>query len=70
VNLKPWDTAAGALLVQEAGGTVTALGGAAFSCHSGNVLASNGRLHETLRNIILNVKVVAFGREAWRRATT
>src|SRR4029077_12408483 len=44
-NLKPWDTAAGALIVSEAGGTVTSLTGGDFSCYSGDVLASNGRLH-------------------------
>jgi myo-inositol-1(or 4)-monophosphatase len=43
--LKPWDTAAGALIVSEAGGTVTALDGGPFSCYGGGVLASNGRLH-------------------------
>jgi myo-inositol-1(or 4)-monophosphatase len=44
-NLKPWDTAAGALLVTEAGGAVTNFDGGAFSCHRGGVLASNGALH-------------------------
>jgi myo-inositol-1(or 4)-monophosphatase len=44
-NLKPWDTAAGALLVTEAGGRVTEFDGSAFSCHRGGVLASNGALH-------------------------
>jgi myo-inositol-1(or 4)-monophosphatase len=44
-NLKAWDIAAGALIVQEAGGAVTAITGETFSCDSGNVLASNGPLH-------------------------
>lgn len=47
-ELKPWDTAAGALIVQEAGGTVTSLDGRPFSAFSGDVLASNGRLHQPL----------------------
>lgn len=47
-NLKPWDTAAGALIAQEAGGTVTGLDGSPFSCHGPDVLASNGRLHGAL----------------------
>jgi myo-inositol-1(or 4)-monophosphatase len=47
-NLKAWDIAAGALIVQEAGGLVTAIAGEAFSCDGGNVLASNGRLHQEL----------------------
>jgi myo-inositol-1(or 4)-monophosphatase len=45
-NLKAWDIAAGALIVQEAGGTVTAIAGEPFSCDRGNVLASNGALHQ------------------------
>jgi len=44
-NLKPWDMAAGALIVVEAGGTVTSLAGGDFSNYTGGVLASNGRLH-------------------------
>jgi myo-inositol-1(or 4)-monophosphatase len=51
-NLKPWDTAAGALIVEEAGGTVTGLDGEPFSCHSGSVLASNGPLHEAMLTVI------------------
>jgi myo-inositol-1(or 4)-monophosphatase len=47
-GLKAWDLAAGALIVSEAGGVVTALDGGAFSCHSGEVLASNGRWHAEL----------------------
>lgn len=50
-NLKPWDTAAGALIVQEAGGHVTALDGGAFSCHEGNVLASNSLIHSLVHNL-------------------
>lgn len=45
LGLKPWDLAAGALLVREAGGRVTdAEGGDAF-LDSGDVVATNGRLH-------------------------
>ncbi len=44
-SLAPWDMAAGELLVQEAGGHVTALDGSPFRLDGGNVLASNGRLH-------------------------
>lgn len=51
-NLKPWDVAAGALIVQEAGGTVTALDGGPFACYSGNVLASNRRLHSALADLV------------------
>ncbi len=51
-NLRPWDTAAGALIVGEAGGVVTALDGGAFDCHVGSVLASNGRIHGEMLAVI------------------
>jgi myo-inositol-1(or 4)-monophosphatase len=47
-NLNPWDTAAGILLVQEAGGQVTDFAGDAFQLNSREVLASNGLIHEEL----------------------
>jgi myo-inositol-1(or 4)-monophosphatase len=51
-HLKPWDTAAGALIVAEAGGQVTALDGGRFSCYPGDVLASNGRIHGEMARIV------------------
>jgi Archaeal fructose-1,6-bisphosphatase and related enzymes of inositol monophosphatase family len=45
MQLKPWDTAAGWLLVQEAGGMTTTFSGAPFSPFSPDILASNGILH-------------------------
>ena len=47
-NLKPWDTAAGLLLVEEAGGRVTTFDGGAYDIYSPNILASNGVLHANL----------------------
>ena len=47
-NLNPWDTAAGVLIVQEAGGTVTRFDGAPFRLDSREVLASNSVIHEEL----------------------
>ncbi len=44
-NLKPWDTAAGALIVAEAGGDVSDFEGRRFSPHGTQVLASNGHIH-------------------------
>lgn len=44
-RLKPWDIAAGALIVREAGGTVTNATGGAFDPHAGEVVASNGAIH-------------------------
>jgi len=47
-RLKPWDTAAGALLVREAGGTVSDFRGAAFDLHGEQTLASNGAVHAAI----------------------
>jgi myo-inositol-1(or 4)-monophosphatase len=48
-DLKPWDVAAGALLIEEAGGTVTAIDGTALDIANGSIAASNGHLHAELR---------------------
>ena len=47
-NLNPWDTAAGVLLVEEAGGLVTDFSGGNFKLDSREVLASNGVIHNEL----------------------
>lgn len=47
-HLSPWDTAAGFLLVQEAGGRITDFAGGAFRLDSREVLASNGLIHDEL----------------------
>src|SRR6202522_779753 len=47
-NLNPWDTAAGALLVTEAGGSVTRFDGSPFRLDSQEVLATNGRIKNEL----------------------
>lgn len=47
-NLNPWDTAAGVLICQEAGGRVTNFSGGPFSIDSRQVLASNTLLHEEM----------------------
>ena len=48
-NLNPWDTSAGVLLVQEAGGKVTHMDGSKFNvAASREILASNGLIHDEL----------------------
>ncbi|GIX03180.1 MAG: inositol monophosphatase [Planctomycetaceae bacterium] len=48
-SLKPWDMAAGVLLVQEAGGRVTKMDGQPFQLEQSDLLATNGtELHESL----------------------
>lgn len=47
-NLNPWDTAAGVLIVEEAGGRVTRFDGSSFLLDSRETLASNGIVHDAL----------------------
>jgi myo-inositol-1(or 4)-monophosphatase len=51
-KLQPWDVAAGALIVTEAGGRVTDAGGQPFRSRAGSVVASNGRIHEQMLDTI------------------
>jgi len=46
LKLKPWDTAAGCLMVEEAGGSVSDLAGKPWNISSPSVLASNGFIHK------------------------
>lgn len=51
-RLKPWDTAAGVLLVREAGGTVTDFRGGAFDLYGQQTLATNGHLHGAMSELL------------------
>ncbi|MGD9903690.1 MAG: inositol monophosphatase family protein [Vicinamibacterales bacterium] len=51
-RLQRWDTRAGALLVQEAGGRISALDGGPWDPGGGQLLASNGHLHEALCAVV------------------
>lgn len=48
LKLKPWDLAAGVLLVEEAGGKITALDGSPCSIYDAEILATNGSIHEEM----------------------
>ena len=48
LKLKPWDMAAGALIVREAGGRVTDLDGGDFRIDNGETLATNGLIHDAM----------------------
>ena len=50
--LQPYDVAAGALVVQEAGGKVTDLTGADDWLHGGQILATNTHLHPALLDLV------------------
>ena len=52
LNLSPWDTAAGALIVTEAGGRVTDFSGNGFSNYEPQVLASNGLIHDRMIEVL------------------
>lgn len=51
-GLKPWDVAAGSLLVEEAGGRVTDYRGGRFDLNGSEILATNGILHKTIVDLI------------------
>ncbi len=55
LKLKPWDVAAGALIVAEAGGSVSNFSGAPFSIDGNETLASNGRIHAEMVNALNSV---------------
>jgi myo-inositol-1(or 4)-monophosphatase len=51
-GLRPWDVAAGVLLVEEAGGRVTHYDGARFSIYQQFIAASNGLIHDSMLRIL------------------
>lgn len=53
-KLQPWDSAAGYLIVEEAGGKVTDFDGNAYSPYQHRILATNGRIHDQMLDIINN----------------
>jgi myo-inositol-1(or 4)-monophosphatase len=55
-GLSPWDLAAGVVIVEEAGGRVTAYDEGPFVIDSGRLLATNGHIHHALSHILLQVK--------------
>jgi len=59
VGLKPWDTAAGYLLVQEAGGMLSRFNGSPFSPFIPELLASNTHLHKDLIDLLRGFSPVA-----------
>ena len=64
-HLKPWDVAAGALIVEEAGGLVTGMDGAPFDAAAAHLIASNGHVH---REVVDTIE--AFRRERAQKQTS
>lgn len=52
IDLKPWDVAAGILLVQEAGGKISNADNKPFDFDDKSIVASNGRVHQQLVNYL------------------
>jgi len=52
MKLSPWDTAAGALIVEEAGGRVSDFGGRPVNIYHPEVVASNRLVHQTMLDIL------------------
>jgi myo-inositol-1(or 4)-monophosphatase len=52
-GLRPWDVAAGVILVEEAGGKVTRYDGTPFEIYNPPILASNGLVHEQMMRVLL-----------------
>ena len=63
-GLSPWDVVAGIVLVQEAGGKVTAYDGSACQINSGRILATNGNIHHIISRELMQVRPLS----AWNKA--
>ncbi|WGV23870.1 inositol monophosphatase family protein [Halotia branconii] len=61
-GLSPWDIAAGIILLQEAGGQVSAYDGTPLKIESGRLLATNGYLHNSLSQELMQVPPLS----AWK----
>ncbi|MGH7917041.1 MAG: inositol monophosphatase family protein [Candidatus Binataceae bacterium] len=63
-GLKPWDVAAGALLVAEAGGRVSNMDGTQLDLSAAQIIASNGRVHREMLEAIVLARPAAERRHA------
>jgi myo-inositol-1(or 4)-monophosphatase len=63
-GLKSWDVAAGSLIVEEAGGSVSNMDGSPLGLDAGQIVASNGRLHDQIIATIAAAEPEAQHRQA------
>ncbi|MBV8361263.1 MAG: inositol monophosphatase [Deltaproteobacteria bacterium] len=63
-GLKPWDVAAGSLLVEEAGGRVSNMDGTKLDISAAQIIASNGRLHQQMIETLAAIRPEADHRHA------
>ena len=54
-KLNPWDTSAGSLLVEEAGGRITHFDGSKFTLDSVEVFATNGLIHDEMQALFVDM---------------
>jgi len=54
IKLKPWDAAAASLMITEAGGRISNFSGGRFSIYHPECLASNGKIHKQMMEILKN----------------
>jgi myo-inositol-1(or 4)-monophosphatase len=54
-GLNPWDTAAGVLIVEEAGGKITDLEGHPYVLGGKSILASNGLIHDEMEHLAAEI---------------
>jgi myo-inositol-1(or 4)-monophosphatase len=66
-GLSPWDLAAGVVLVEEAGGQVSAYDQSPFVLESGRILATNGRIHQALSQELMGIAPLPFQLTAYSR---
>ncbi|MBK7836422.1 MAG: inositol monophosphatase [Candidatus Obscuribacter sp.] len=58
-KLAPWDVAAGSVIVEEAGGKVTNLEDGPLDMESGHILATNGKIHQEIVEMLAKVKAIS-----------
>jgi myo-inositol-1(or 4)-monophosphatase len=56
LGLKPWDSAAGLLLIEETGGRCTTVDGAPYAIEAADCLASNGLIHDPLLPLLSSAR--------------
>jgi myo-inositol-1(or 4)-monophosphatase len=56
LRLGPWDVAAGGLMVEEAGGRLTAITGGPLDLEAPTVIASNGRIHDAILAVLREIR--------------
>jgi myo-inositol-1(or 4)-monophosphatase len=57
LKLRPWDTAAGSLIVKESGGRMSDFSGTTFSIHGNETMASNGAIHAAMIEVMQPIHV-------------